>query len=139
MLCSTNLDISRLHRVFATPFFKLEYKKYFLKLPITQQSLFGEDFDKLSEKVIKEQSSINKVLKNTSSFQTRLYQSSRTFQQKQTNYNAARGRGKGRGRYHRSRERRPFSGSNIAPVCSNSGASFLPIMNSSTRQLAGNI
>ena len=83
MLCSTNLDISRLRRVFAAPFFKPDYKKSFLKLPITQQYLCCDDFDTVSEKVVKEQSSINKVLKNTSSFQTRLYQSSRTFPQKQ--------------------------------------------------------
>ena len=54
MLCSTNLDISRLRRVFTAPLFKPEYIKSFLKLPITQQSLFGEDFYKLSEKVVKE-------------------------------------------------------------------------------------
>ena len=41
MHCITNLDISRLLRVFAPPFFKPKYKKSFLKLPITQQSLFG--------------------------------------------------------------------------------------------------
>ena len=67
MLCSTNLDIIRLRRVFAAQFFKPDYKS-FLKLPITQQPLFVEVFDKLSEKIIKEQSSIYKVLKNTSSF-----------------------------------------------------------------------
>ena len=55
MLCSTNLDMSRLHRVCAAPFFKREYKKSFLKLPITQQFLFGKDFYKWSEKVVKEQ------------------------------------------------------------------------------------
>ena len=68
MLCSINVDISRLRRVFVASFFKREYRKSFLKLPITEQSLFAKDFDNLSEKVVKGQSSIKKVLKKTSSF-----------------------------------------------------------------------
>ena len=55
MLCSTNVDINRLYRVFAAPFFKPEYKNSFLKLAIIQKSSFGEDFYELSEEVIKEQ------------------------------------------------------------------------------------
>ena len=42
MLCSTNLDISILRRVFATPFFKPEYKKSFLKLSLSTISLRRE-------------------------------------------------------------------------------------------------
>ena len=35
----------------------------FLKLPITHSSLFGEDFEKSSDKVVKEHQAISKVVK----------------------------------------------------------------------------
>ena len=102
MICSTNLDISRLRRVFAVLFFKPEYKKSFLKLFITQQSLFGEDFDKLSEKIVKEQSikfakiylvsklDITNIVKQT-------YQNDGSFRVPPflPNYNSTRGQGRG--------------------------------------------
>ena len=65
MLRFTNLNLSRLHRVFIVLFFKPEYKISFLKLHIIHQSLSGAEFEKSLENVIKEQSSINKVLNKT--------------------------------------------------------------------------
>ena len=49
----TIYDIGRLRRVSAAPFLKHEYKKSYQKLLVIQLSLFGEDFDNLSEKVLK--------------------------------------------------------------------------------------
>ena len=63
MLTSVNLDLNRFRRILAAPHLKHEYKSSFLKLPVTHSSLFGEDFEKSSDKVIKEHNAISKVIK----------------------------------------------------------------------------
>ena len=63
MLASTNLDLNRFRRILAAPHLKNEYKPSFLKLPITHSSLFGEDFEKSSDKVVREHNAISKVVK----------------------------------------------------------------------------
>ena len=63
LLCVSNLEMNRFRRLLSAPYLKPELKSSFLKLPVTQGSLFGEDFDKSSDKVLKEYSSISKVLK----------------------------------------------------------------------------
>ena len=48
----------------AVPYFKNEYKSAFLKLPVSRSSLFGDDFEKSSDKVIKECTATAKVIRS---------------------------------------------------------------------------
>ena len=67
MLTSVNLDINRFRRIMASPYLKPEFKKAILKLPINHSSLFGEeDFEKCSDKIIKEVNASSKLLKTRS-------------------------------------------------------------------------
>ena len=100
MICSANLDFNRFRRLLADPHLKQEFRKPLLKFPITHSSLFGEeDFDKSSEKVIKEVASSSKVIKP---------KSSRTFFNKEnsnSNFRGSRGKPGVRGTPFRNRGR----------------------------------
>lgn len=116
LICSSNLNLNRLRRTTVAPYLKPEYKSSILSLPVTHNNLFGSDFEKTTEAVVKEHSNSTKVLANTSTsykqFSNKSYFGSkytnRTTENPErkpfflsTPYNKGRGftsRGRGRGR-----------------------------------------
>lgn len=67
LVCTANLQFNRFRRVIASNHIKRDLRSSFLKLPILHTSLFGEDFDKSADTVMKEQSDTAKVLASTPS------------------------------------------------------------------------
>ena len=65
LLCSANLQLSRLRRATCAPYIKKDLKKQLLSTPVTHSCLFGDSFEKTSESVIKESSTMNKFLENS--------------------------------------------------------------------------
>ena len=62
LLCSTNLHLNIFRRTSIAPHLKPEIRKQILSLPVTHNSFFGEDFNKATDELIKEQSSLDKII-----------------------------------------------------------------------------
>ena len=106
LICSSNLLLNKYRRASVSPYIKKEIRKHMISLPIAHDSLFGKEFEKTTEGVLKEHAVLNKLLHNpTGSVQNRL-----GFQDQ------SRGRGKGsfRGRGgrggFRGNAQRPYRG-----------------------------
>ena len=110
MISSVNLDINRFRRVIAAPHLKTEYKKSFCKLPVTRSSLFGEeDFEKSSDKIIKEYNASQKILKSKFTPKWNQYSNSNANNSK-TQMPFRGGKGGARGKGSRGRGRGPRGG-----------------------------
>ena len=62
LICSSNLQLNRFRRSMVSPFLKKDLRKSLLSHPVTHDNLFGQDFDKCTDKAIKEQSATQKIL-----------------------------------------------------------------------------
>ena len=62
LITSTNLNLNRFRRSIIAPRLKPELRKQVLALPVTHDSFLGEDFNKATDGLIKEQAAIDKVL-----------------------------------------------------------------------------
>ena len=62
LICSSNLDLNKFRRVMVARHLQPHLRKQILKLPVTHNSCFGEDFSKATDNIIKEQSAIEKVI-----------------------------------------------------------------------------
>ena len=139
MLCSVNLDINRFRRVIAAPHLKNEYKKSFCKLPVTRASLFGEDdFEKSSDKIIKEYNASQKILKSKNN--SKWFNNNNNYNNNYNNYNSKNqqpfrgGRGGSRGRGNRGRGRGARGGGRGSWSASGTGQSGQSGQSSSTNQ-----
>ena len=68
MICSSNLVLNKYRRAVVAPFLKKDIKKQLMDLPVKHDSIFGTDFDKTTESIVKEQAALNKVIANKSAF-----------------------------------------------------------------------
>ena len=106
LLCSANLTLNRYRRATCTPYLKKEIRKQMLSLPVTHDALFGPDFTKYSDTVLKEQAALQKVFVTKAPVKQRLSFKSTPLDQPSTSKadyqvpfrGRGRGRGKGRGR-----------------------------------------
>ena len=62
LLCSSNLLLNRYRRASVSYHLKPDLRKQVLALPVKHNSLFGGDFDKTADNIVKEQAVINKVI-----------------------------------------------------------------------------
>lgn len=62
LICSSNLHLNRLRRATIAPHLKPDIKKNLMSLPVKHDSFFGEDFNKTTDSLLKEQAAIEKVL-----------------------------------------------------------------------------
>ena len=62
LICSSNLQLNRFRRATIAPHLKPELRKQVLSLPVTHNSFFGEDFNKATDNLIKEQSALDKII-----------------------------------------------------------------------------
>lgn len=62
LICASNLHLSRFRRTSVAPHLKPDIRKQILALPVTHNSFFGEDFSKATDDLIKEQSSLDKII-----------------------------------------------------------------------------
>ena len=62
LICSSNLQLNRFRRATIAPYLKPELRKQVLALPVTHDSFFGNDFSKVTDDLIKEQSSLDKII-----------------------------------------------------------------------------
>ena len=69
MICSSNLVLNKYRRAVVAPFLKKDIKKQLMDLPVKHDSIFGSDFDKTTESIVKEQAALNKVIANKSAFE----------------------------------------------------------------------
>ena len=119
LLCSSNLDLNRFRRALSAPHLKPELKSAFMRLPVTQCSLFGEDFEKSSKKVVKEVAATNNVMKPKTSYKNSRGKNFPVYQQP---FRASRGYRGGRGKSFPGRFQRPSnrgarsSNSNFEPL-----------------------
>ena len=97
LICTSNLTLNRFRRATIAPSIKPELRKEILSLPISHNSFFGEDFSKASDSIIKEQSSLEKIIHKPRKFQKPHSFQNQNFQVKSSF------RGKPRGRFQRSR------------------------------------
>ena len=68
LICATNLNLNRYRRTIISPHLKSDLRKNILSLPVKHDSVFGEEFSKTADNIIKEQSAMEKVLAKKSSF-----------------------------------------------------------------------
>ena len=73
LICSSNLQLNRFRRSVIACHLKPEFRKQILALPISHNSFFGGDFSKATDNLIKEQSAIDKVMKNKIRFNKKIY------------------------------------------------------------------
>ena len=62
LIASTNLSLNRFRRATIAPYLKREVKKNLMSLPVKHDAFFGEDFNKVSETLMKTQASVEKFL-----------------------------------------------------------------------------
>ena len=62
LLCSSNLLLNRYRRASVSYHLKPDLRKQVLSLPVKHDSLFGGDFDKTADNIVKEQSVLSKVM-----------------------------------------------------------------------------
>ena len=62
LICSSNLLLNRYRRASVSYHLKPDLRKQVLALPVKHDSLFGGDFDKSADIIVKEQAVINKVI-----------------------------------------------------------------------------
>ena len=62
LICSSNLQLSRFRRAMASHTLNTDIRKSVLSLPVTHKSLFGQDFQKSVEEIIKVQASTSKSI-----------------------------------------------------------------------------
>lgn len=62
LICSANLQLSRLRRASTVKFMKNDFKSELFSLPVTHRDLFGTDFEAAADQAIKAQNSSQKVL-----------------------------------------------------------------------------
>ena len=87
LVCHSNLSLNRYRRSTVIPYIKKELRKQILNLPVSHNALFGTDFEKSTESVLKEQSALNKVLIQRKPVQQRLGNANPKWQYENTNYN----------------------------------------------------
>ena len=83
LICSSNLDLNRYRRATIAPHIKTDLRKQMLALPVSHNSLFGEDFSKTTDNLIKENSTIEKILQKKPMFQRVSFNQSSNHGQKQ--------------------------------------------------------
>ena len=62
LLATANLSLNRFRRTTLAPHLKPEMRKQILGLPVKHNSMFGEDFSKTTDNLIKEQAVIDKIV-----------------------------------------------------------------------------
>ena len=62
LICNSNLSLNRLRRCMLAPHLKADLRKSLLAIPVKHNSLFGDDFNKVTDGLIKENSAIDKIL-----------------------------------------------------------------------------
>ena len=62
LICNSNLSLNRLRRCMLAPHLKADLRKSLLAIPVKHNSFFGDDFGKITDGLIKENSSIEKIL-----------------------------------------------------------------------------
>ena len=62
LLSSANLSLNRFRRTTLAPHLKPEMRKQILSLPVKHNSMFGEDFNKTTDNLIKDQAVIDKIV-----------------------------------------------------------------------------
>ena len=98
LICHSNLSLNRYRRSTVIPYIKKELRKQMLSLPVTHNALFGEDFEKSTDSVLKEHSALNKVLIQRKPVQSRLgRQAARGNSETPFQFQGKRFRGKSRG------------------------------------------
>ena len=103
LVCSSNLLLNKYRRASVASYIKKDIRKHMLSLPVTHDNLFGKEFEKTTEGVLKEHAVLNKVLQNpTGSIQQRL----------EWNPSRGKGKGKGKGPFRGNGGRKSGSGSN---------------------------
>ena len=63
LICSANLNLNRFRRFTIAYHLKPELKKQILSIPVQHDSFFGDDFAKVSDSIIKEQTALDKIIK----------------------------------------------------------------------------
>ena len=76
LICSANLQLNKFRRSMISPFLKKDLKRSLLSHPVKHDNLFGHDFAKVTDQVIKEQTATNKlcIMLNLKSLANRLFQ-----------------------------------------------------------------
>ena len=62
LLTNSNLSLNRLRRCMLAPHLKPDLKKSLLAIPVKHNSFFGDDFSKVTDGLIKENSTVDKIL-----------------------------------------------------------------------------
>ena len=99
LICASNLSLNRFRRSTIAPHLKSDLKKQLLSLPIKHNTMFGEEFGKVTDNLIKENSVVEKILAKKSSFPK-----FKAKFQKNTSSPGFRG-GRGGKSYHRGKQR----------------------------------
>ena len=134
LICNSNLSLNRLRRCMLAPHLKADLRKSLLALPVKHNSFFGDEFGKVADGVIKENSSIEKILiKKTpkSSFPTRGKHSNWGSRSDNNSKPPFRGRGKG---FYRGRGRGKFYSPNSQSQNPPSSQKSFPGGNASSSQ-----
>ena len=63
LICSGNLQLNRLRRAATSQHLKADVCKQMFKVPVTHNSLFGDDFSKTTEECLKQISALHKASK----------------------------------------------------------------------------
>ena len=106
LICSSNLSLNRFRRLTLAPHLKPELRKQLLSLPIKHNSLFGEDFGKVTDSLIKDNSTIEKIINKKKTFKannkSRFSSNSKPYENDRNQFfqgksrNSFRGRGRGK-------------------------------------------
>ena len=72
LICHSNLSLNRYRRSTVIPYIKKDIRKQMLNLPVSHSALFGEDFEKSTDSVLKEHSALSKVFIQKRPIQQRL-------------------------------------------------------------------
>ena len=62
LISSANLSLNRFRRATIAPHLKNDIRKQILSLPVRHNSFFGEDFNKASDSIIREQATLDKII-----------------------------------------------------------------------------
>ena len=104
-ICSANLNLNKYRRMIVAPYMKKDLKKQLLDMPVKHDSIFGNDFEKTTDQIVKEQSALNRILAYKSSpFERLTYNNNRNFPQP---YSAQ----KGKKPFNKNQNFKPFRGS----------------------------
>ena len=113
LICSSNLHLNRFRRATIAPHLRSDIKKNLMSLPVKHDCLFGEDFNKTTDSLLKEQAAFEKVLVTINKFpKTSLKQFSfpSTSSGSSINQRFFRGNTRGTGRVNRPFSRGSFRG-----------------------------